>query len=455
MIVESGLSVYVLALLVGLSFSRLSAVITIAGATAVAVSGTLLALNGVNGINPADLLVWYTSFSPVVETYQAGLTFFGTAHYDVQVVSLFCLAVSIIALNGYNCSGWNVHEYAALLFLLLVSSLTTLVTDHLAVLYLTLELQALTAYTLVGYYRVRILTTESALKYLLVGSAVSGFMLVGLFQLYYSSGTFSASELRFNLVDGSVWLFGALLFKVGAAPFHFWSPSVYESVEWPTLAALVSFAKLNIWVLLFVFLQPVTQLSNVWWLTVVAGLLSILAGAIGGLFQTSVGGVLGYSAVLNSGYLFLLISIGHHQSTLFSGFLYIFVYSLVAAAVCVVLASAYGNRPLLAGVTTLGSSLVIYYLMLNLGGLPVYPGFASKLYLLWTLSATGLLLGVLVVGASVFAVYYYIETSSFFVFDVAAPAVNTGNNQSLSVGALTYAAGVTGVSFLLGMFFSM
>ena len=440
MVIEAGLALYVVALLVGLSLGRPPAAATVAAATAVAVGATHL-------VTPTWAPGWPTpggdEWWPAA--YTAGWTAFGAGHHDVHAVSLVCLVGAALALGGFNCSGWNAHEYVALLFLVVVAAFTTLVTDHLAVLYLTLELQALTVYTLVGYYRVRVLTTEAALKYLLVGSAVSGFMLVGLFGVYSGSGTFNVGELRFDLTEGATWLVGAVLFKVGAAPFHFWAPAVYESVEWPTLVGLVSFAKLNVWVLLWGVLDPVVQAG--WWQTLLAGGASLVVGAVGGLYQTSVGGVLGYSAALNSGYLLVVGSSGA-AGVGFSLYLYVLTYSAGAAALGVALAYGVGNRPFALGLTGVATAVVVYYLMLNLGGLPVYPGFATKLYLLWAAAPVGVALGVAIVGFSVFAFFYFWEVRGFLLFDVSPPLVNTAPPRRVGVGAALFGAAAVGGVFV-------
>ena len=455
MVIEAGLAGYAVAALVGLAFSRPPVTGAVAGGVVVAAAAAVSFGSGAFGavlaaVGWADPTEWFA------QAYTSGLALFGQAHHDVRVASLVCLLLAAAALTGFNCAGWNVHEYVALLFLLLAASFVTLVSDHLATLYLSLELQSLAAYTLVSYYRSRVVAAESALKYLLVGSAVSGFMLVGLFMVYSGSGTLNLGELRFDLGYGAGWLMAAVVFKVGAAPFHFWAPSVYASVEWPTLVALSSFAKLNIWVLLFCVLTPITPFG--WWSALAAGALSLMAGGVGGLYQTSFGGVLGYSAVLNSGYMLLVsATIGGLTASIgtvsFSLFLYILVYSLVAAGVGALLATAVGNRAHSLGVASLLTSLGVYYLLLNLGGLPVYPGFASKFYLLWSAAPAGLFVGFLIVTGSVLAVSFYLELSTFFVLDniVAAP-VGLFDPKRAAVAAFAAYFGVVLGGFVVGLF---
>ena len=352
----------------------------------------------------------------------------GWPHRDAQGTTLVALTLVGAALAG------RPHEYTALAGLLALASFVTLLTDHLGVLYLGLELQALTGYTLVGYHRDRVTTTEAALKYLLVGAAVGGLLLVGCFQGYAQGGSLGVGDLRFDRPGGVAWVLGAVLFKVGAAPFHFWGPPVYESVEWPTLVALTSYGKLNLWALLG---GPLTPLVGPGWATLAAaGVVSLGVGAVGGLFQTSVGGVLGYSAALNGGYLLTVVAAtGGDGPGGFALWAYLVGYSVGVALLGWTLQVGYlRGEPTPVGTVL---PLVVYYLVLNLAGLPVVPGFALKLSLLGGLVHLGVFVSGVVVVASVFGVYYYLE--------VATPLVLTptpGGEPS----RLAYTGGVTALA---------
>lgn len=450
MVLEVGLLGYVVLGLGLLAFVRSPTPVVLAVGAAT-VGATLLVQGGhgyTAGVSLGEAVA--TTFgSTFVEwwgsTYWGGLTFVGNFHHDTKVVALVGLLIALVTLGGYHAVGWNTQEYLALLVLLVVAAFVSLTNDHVAVLYLSLELQALTAYTLVGYYRVRLVTAEAALKYLLIGSILSAFMLVGIFQMYGGSGSFSTGELHFDRTNGFAWLVATLLFKVGAAPFHFWGPAVYESVEWATLVALTSFAKLNLWVLMWGVLQPAVHHAP--WTVALAGVASLGVGAVGGLYQTSVGGVLGYSAALNGGYL-LLVGGFAGGSAAFGFFLYALTYAVVAA----LLGAALGvgvvdpHRP---GVGVWPAA-VVYYVGLNLGGLPVWPAFGAKLYLLWILSGVGLWLGILVVGASVFGVYYYVEVAAPFLFGEATTTTRA-TGWTPPRAATTVVALVVVVGLVLGV----
>lgn len=330
-----------------------------------------------------------------------------------------------------------------------VAGLVTFSVDNLILLYLGLELQALCLYTLVGFFKFQEERTDSALRYLLSGSLVSGFMLFGFARLYGGSGTFHLSEFTSWDSLGSAWVVGVLLFKVGAAPFHFWAPVVYTPLEWGTLALTTGAAKVNIWYLL---VGPLGGVANTaWWPTWWAGLASVLIGSIGGFFQTSLGGILAYSGVINAGYLILLSTAGV-GSYFFYGY-YLVTY-LLGTALLVGLLSVWGDTRFETqfsawGKLGVGFPLLVYYLTLNLGGLPVFPGFFAKLALLGGLAGFGFFLLWGVVAASVVPAVYYVSVGVGSLFKpTSAEVVPPAWPTHLVVATLV--VGLNGLTTLVG-----
>lgn len=331
----------------------------------------------------------------------------GPAAADLKCLALLLWAVAITAFISHYHGG----ESLLIGTTAVVAGLLSMSTDNLVVLYLSLELQALSLYTLVGLYRFNEERTEAALRYLLTGSLVSGFMLLGFAYGYTENATFYVHES----VDhpGAVWVAGVLLFKLGAAPFHFWTPVVYTPLEWGTLGLVLGTGKVNLWYLLSVTLAEYVTIA--WWPLWWAGLVSLLVGAVGGYFQTSVAGLLAYSGVVNAGYLLLLWCGGDYFS--FGYYTVVYLWSTVAlvAVTCV------WPTTQLTGLTywtKLGvlTPLLLYYLTLNLGGLPVFPGFFSKLLLLHGILPFGWLTTIVVVVASLVPAVYYVRVAGSALF---------------------------------------
>lgn len=375
------------------------------GFTLFTVGATLVAWNPSN-THLVGWTPWVAHLGGVSTT--GGIPTYSVAHLGGSLMGgdLKFLTLALLGVAGFCFVRRIPSGYEPLLIgLVSVSAgLLTFGVDHLVLLYLTLELQALSLYTLVGFYKFDEERTDVAIRYLLSGSLVSGFMLVGFAQGYGYGGTFLLSDLPQLDRLGSAWVVGVLLFKAGVAPFHFWAPLVYTPLEWGTLAVTLGATKVNIWYLLVGNLSPLV--GSAWWPLWGAALLSVGVGSVGGFFQTNLGGILAYSGVINGGYLVLLLLGGSPWV-----FGYYLVTYFIGTLALVGWASAWGDPRVetLRGWNTLGvaTPLVLYYLALNLGGLPVFPGFFGKLALLGGLAPLGwfTLWGV-VVASLVPAVYY-------------------------------------------------
>lgn len=327
-----------------------------------------------------------------------------------------------------------------------VAGLLTFSVDNLVLLYLTLELQALSLYTLVGFYRFDEERTDAALRYLLSGSLVSGFMLVGFARGYALNGTFYLHEFTQADSVGSAWVVGVLLFKVGTAPFHFWSPVVYAPLEWGTLALVLGATKVNVWYLLVRNLAPCA--TPAWWALWWAALVSVLVGSVGGYFQTNTAALLAYSGVVNGGYLLLLVLAPGSNW----GFGYYLGVYLAGTIGLVAMLSVWADTRLAEFATWnklgLAVPLLVYYLSLNVGGLPVFPGFFGKLALLRGIADFGWSLSVAVVALSIIPAVYYVGVAAAALFGAhhreVSPPVKVAP-ATTGVGVITLAAATTAV----------
>jgi len=364
---------------------------------------------------------------------------------DLKFILLFLFGVTgVIFLNGSP----QVGEPILLTLVAVVAGLITFSVDNLVLLYLGLELQALCLYTLVGFFKFNEERTDAALRYLLSGSLVSGFILLGFARWYGQNGGFHLFEFTSWDSLGSAWVIGVIFFKLGVAPFHFWTPLVYTPLEWGTLGFNLGPAKVNLWYLLVGPLGGGAAISA-WWPTWWAGLLSVGVGSIGGFFQTSLGGLLAYSGVINGGYLLLLSSSGQ---SFFYGY-YLVTY-LLGTALLVGLTSVWGSTRFEVEFSVwaklgVGIPLLVYYLTLNLGGLPVFPGFFAKLALIQGLSGFGFFLLWGVIAASIIPAVYYVSIGALSLFEPSSvEVVQPSLTPSLVVSVLVVSFN-GGITFLL------
>ena len=166
---------------------------------------------------------------------------------SVFYVKVFIILTSIFSLlsisRGFNSQNLNFFEYYSIFLICILSTLVLVCTSNLLSVYLVLEMQTLSFYILASFKRNSAFSTESGLKYFIIGSFISGLFLFGSSNIYGVTGSldFNSLTLLFDLpfsADNSLYqmflMFNALiicivfLFKISAVPFHLWSPDVYE-----------------------------------------------------------------------------------------------------------------------------------------------------------------------------------------------------------------------------------
>lgn len=396
----------------------------------------------------ATLVVWAAVVTPVgnwgaTVGLDTPAVYWGGPHGGATLGDLtFLVVVATAGAVGVTLQG-RPHGVEQLLLggIAVGAGWATLHTDHLVVLYLNLELQALALYTLVGYHRHHPPVMDAALRYLLAGSLVSGFTLYGFVGVYLHGGGFTLGDTP---GVGSPWITAMVLFKLGAFPFWFWTPPVYDPLDWGTLALVVGPAKVNLWWLLTVGAAPVVAPTTV----ATAAVGSILVGAVGGYFQVTAAGVLAYSGVINAGYLLVLTWVGTPWGVVYYLGVYLVGTALVVAVASPVVSTGVAH---LSGWVALGAAtpLLLYYGVLNLGGLPVWPGFFGKVWLVTWGVTLGWGLVVLLVAASILPAVYYVGLAVAALFEGGRPT-RPGRWSPLTGAALVVGAAAalaSGVAF--------
>jgi NADH-quinone oxidoreductase subunit N len=305
--------------------------------------------------------------------------------------------------------------------------------SHFASLFLGLETLSISLFTLIGYPVEQRRSLEAAVKYLILSGTSSAFMLMGIAFLYAESGELSfggmgrfiASQPAMNtvMISGIVLIVAGLGFKLSLAPFHLWTPDVYEGAPAPVTAFIATVSKGAVFALLlrlfvetggygFAPLRPVLSLIAV---------LSILAGNLLALLQTNVKRLLAYSSIAHMGYLLVAFTAGAAiakplvaESVTFYLAAY-FITTLGAFGVVSMLSSAqleagdmalfrglFWRRPYLAGTFTL--------MLLSLAGIPLTAGFIGKFYV-FTSGADGGFWGLLtaIIVGSGLGIFYYLR----------------------------------------------
>jgi NADH-quinone oxidoreductase subunit N len=364
----------------------------------------------------------------------------GFSHF-VKVLLIAATALTLLLSAGWLARGDNQRfEFPVLMLLSLLGGMLMVSANDLLSLYVGLELSSLPLYVLAAINRDLLKSTESGIKYFVLGSLASGMLLYGASLVYGFSGTTGFDGLAHIIKDpsgvsggvvvGLVLIMVALSFKVSAAPFHMWTPDVYEGAPTPVTAFFSIVPKLAALALFTrVLIQPFGALSFEWQqIMVFVSVASMLTGAFGALMQTNIKRLLAYSSIGHIGYALMGLAAGTAEGV-GSILIYFTLYIAMSAGAfaCILMMNA-GGEALeklsdLAGLSRTRPRLafVLAAFMFSMAGIPPLAGFFGKLYVFLAALHAGLV-GLAVIGvlASVVACYYYLKVVKIMYFDEPA-----------------------------------
>ncbi|KAK0350731.1 hypothetical protein LTR94_027814, partial [Friedmanniomyces endolithicus] len=242
------------------------------------------------------------------------------AIYGKSVIYLSA-AVTIVLGDGWMArTRIAKFEYPVLIVLASVGMGMMASSGDLISMYVGIELHSLALYVLAAFHRDDVKASEAGLKYFVLGALSSGLLLYGSSLIYGFAGSmrfediaaFAADHPSTGLVFGLVFLICGLAFKVSAAPFHMWTPDVYEGAPTPVVALFATAPKVAAMVLIARALEGGFAQSHDQWSQVIVAiaLISFAVGAFGGIAQKDIQRLLAYSSIANIGYALLGIAAG-------------------------------------------------------------------------------------------------------------------------------------------------
>lgn len=406
---------------------------------------------------------WNQEATPLYE----GMVLFDRFSIAFSVLCIALTALVFLLFQDYfDKSSPHVGEYYALILFSLTGAVLVTSFHNLAMLFIGVEIMSVAAYILAGIRKRDFSSNEAALKYFLMGAFSTGFLLFGIALIYGASGSFDLSVIRAFVIDnptgmsaifyvGILFLIIGLAFKVGAAPFHFWTPDVYDgsptlvTIFMSTVIKTAAFAGfLRLFAFCFVPLQD-------FWMPVmlVITIITLFVGNITALVQHSVKRMLAYSSISHAGYLlFAILVIGATSSG--AVLLYATAYSLATII-------AFGSVILVKRMTGTDDyeafnglakrnprlALALTIAMLSLAGIPLTAGFIGKFMVFANvLAGYQVLLVILAVINAAISIYYYFRVIVAMYFRTAERDVVAvpGNYQLVFFIAalLTLAIGV-------------
>ena len=326
--------------------------------------------------------------------------------------------------------GVNYAEYFALIFFILCGITLTSSFKSLLILFLGIEIISIPLYILTGSDKKNLKSNEASLKYFLLGSFSTGLMLMGIALIYGASGSFFTSNINFIegdkpsalLIAGMLLLLFSMAFKVSAAPFHFWTPDVYDGAPTVFTSFMATIVKAAVFIAFIrLFDESFGLLQPQWKLFVaIITVATLFIGNITAVFQQSVKRMLAYSSIAQAG--FMMLSLYSMNGEAKEGLLlYTAAYSFATIGIFAVLIkmSDYTfegfngfakHQPLLAATTTI--------FLLSLAGIPLTGGFIAKFYMLKAAMVNGknLWLVIFAVLMAAVSVYYYFRVIQAMYF---------------------------------------
>jgi len=333
-----------------------------------------------------------------------GTGFFGTVETSAFTIFfhvLICGIVLVTLLLSLDTLPEDSHHqgefYALIVFGSVGMCLLTSAVELLVV-FIALEISSIATYILAGYRKQTARGPEAAIKYFLLGSFATAFLLYGIALIFGATGTTQIYEiaqqapLALNqtlLLTGMALMFVGILFKVSAAPFHLWTPDVYEGAPSPVVALMSTAPKAAAFaVLLRVVYEMLPTLRSVWspllWIVAV---LSMTVGNLAALRQQNVKRMLAYSSIAHAGYLLAAFA-GAENTGIAAAAFYAAAYAAMNVGIFAVITviSGYDEalpmiddyRGLLYRSPMLGGVLIFF--LVSLVGIPFTGGFFGKFY---------------------------------------------------------------------------
>ena len=369
------------------------------------------------------------------------------------------LAYFLLSARDMEKVGNHFADYVALIFFILCGVVLVASFQSLLILFLGIEIITIPLYILAGTNKRNLKSNEASLKYLLMGSFSTGIMLMGIALVYGATGTFTTRYMNFTdgatalTIAGMLLLFFSMAFKVSAAPFHFWTPDVYDGSPTVFTSFMATIVKAAAFIgFIRLFYDAFGSIHEDWKLvTAIVAACTLLIGNITAVFQQSVKRMLAYSSISQAG--FMLLGLLAFNATGKEGIiLYAAAYSLATIGTFAILLKMNDHsfesfngfarqQPLLAGTN------VVF--LLSLSGIPLTAGFLAKFYMLKaTIEAGGLMwLVILAVIMAAVSVYYYFRLIQAMYFKEG-----DGNSIAVSGGFKFMLVVVAVILIILGIF---
>lgn len=379
----------------------------------------------------------------------SGYHFFTLDTHNMLTFGVFGLLFNCVAfgctlayflLNGKDIAGigHNPGEYFALMFFVLCGISIASSFNSLLMLFIGIEIISIPLYILTGSDKRNLKSNEASLKYFLMGAFSTGIMLLGIAFLYGASdkGSFFLDDIGIGrgagtpmMMTGLILLMVSMSFKVSAAPFHFWTPDVYDGAPTVVTSFMATIVKAGMFIAFIrLFEDAFGDMKGAWQVfVVIIAAATLFIGNITAVFQQSVKRMLAYSSIAQVGFmLFALLTLNTLAKE--GIILYVTVYSLSTIGLFAILVkmkdfSFEGFNGMARQYPLVAFAAAVF--LLSLAGIPLTGGFMAKFYMISAVINTGhfLWLAIFALLCAVVSAYYYFRViqAMYFKDGVAQP----------------------------------
>jgi len=409
--------------------------------------------------------VWQLGADMIGETF-SGLYVADPFAHVLKIASYIAVALTLIYGREYIQTRDMLRggEFYVLVLFALLGQMVMISAGNLLTIYLGLELMSLALYALVAMRRDHAQSTEAAMKYFVLGSLASGFMLYGMSMMYGATGNLdlrniadavASGQIDFlPLAFGVVFLVAGLAFKLGAVPFHMWVPDVYQGAPTAVTLVLAAAPKLAVFAIVVrMLIVGFGELAVHWQpMLLILAVLSLAIGNLTAIMQTNFKRMLAYSTISHMGFVMLGLASGSldgdiqaNTSAYGSALFYMLTYVLTTLASfgLIMYLSREGfeceNIDDLKGLNRRSPwlAVIMLILMCSLAGLPPLVGFDAKLLILQALlQSDRLWLAVVAVLFSLIGAFYYLRVIKVVYFDEPAEPVTPVPTMSMMQNGL-------------------
>lgn len=353
------------------------------------------------------------------------------------IITLVAVMMSIMASYYYLIKQEiNYPEFYPLILFSAVGMLVMIQANDLITVFIGLEFMSICFYVLTGFYRTKLISNESALKYFFFGAFMTGFLLFGMALIFGTAGSTRYQVIFSDLsivklpifIIGSILFFAGFFFKIGLFPFHFWVPDVYEGAPTTVTGLMSTSGKIAAvgTIVPFIVRLNVTNYES---LFSIIALITMLVGNVLALTQTNIKRLLAYSSIASAGYIFVGVC-ANTDLAIKSIAYYLLAYVFMQLGSFIIVSviekpslesKEYSNvniedyKGLYKTNPYLAFTLSIF--LLSLGGIPPLAGFWGKYYIFYAAIKENLItISIIAIIFSIISLYYYLKVVVYMWF---------------------------------------